>query len=304
MTIDGTSSVAGPQPHVEQLAELAALAATQMDAPGFFDLIRTPGKFDAGVRGRLDQIEKLVRRALQDLGRAHTMADTVQVQQHAWRLLAGLSVWMPRLEAPDETDWAEVANSLIPVTRDSDLLAALRLRDRLVTLAAEYSPKSARVDLTVLRRDAHDALDPTARRHQQGWQALDHLHRRALASVRDEIKEIAGDRRLRLDRSAAAAALADTLAGAAAVVVGGESGVGKSALALGLPGTDAADADRLQALCINLRHVHKLTVEFEKTLGCPLSDASGRTERSTTRARHRRRGRRCRGQRPRAALPR
>ena len=267
--------VAGPQPHVEQLAELAALAATQMDAPGFFDLIRTPGKFDAGVRGRLDQIEKLVRRALQDLGRAHTMADTVQVQQHAWRLLAGLSVWMPRLEAPDETDWAEVANSLIPVTRDSDLLAALRLRDRLVTLAAEYSPKSARVDLTVLRRDAHDALDPTARRHQQGWQALDHLHRRALASVRDEIKEIAGDRRLRLDRSAAAAALADTLAGAAAVVVGGESGVGKSALALGLPGTDAADADRLQALCINLRHVHKLTVEFEKTLGCPLSTLLG-----------------------------
>ena len=264
--------VAGLQPHAEQLADLAALAATQMDAPGFFDLIRTPGKFDAGVRGRLDQIEKLVQRALHDLGRADTdTADTVQVQQHAWRLLAGLSVSMPRLEAPDETDWAEVANSLIPVARDSDLAAASRLRDRLVTLAAEYSPKSARVDLTVLRRDAHDALDPTARRHQQGWQAIDHLHRRALASVRDEIKEIDGDRRLRLDRSAAAEALAETVAGAAAVVVGGESGVGKSALALGLPGTDAADADRVQALWINLRHVHKLTVAFEKTLGCPLS---------------------------------
>lgn len=264
--------VAGSQPHAEQLAELAALAETQMDAPGFFDLVRTPGKFDAGVRGRLDQIEKLVQRALHDIGRADTdKADTVQVQQHAWRLLAGLSVSMPRLEAPDETDWAEVANSLIPVARDSDLAAAAQLRDRLVTLAAEYSPKSARVDLTVLRRDAHDALDPTARRHQQGWQALDHLHHRALASVRGEIKEIDGDRRLRLDRSAAAAALAETVAGAAAVVVAGESGVGKSALALGLPGTDAAGANRVQALCINLRHVHKLTVEFEKTLGCSLA---------------------------------
>ena len=259
--------VAGSQPHAKQLAELAALAATQKDARGLFDLIRTPGKFDAGVRGRLDQIEKLVRRALYDLGRA----DAVQGQQHAWRLLAGLSVSMPRLEAPDDTDWAEVANSLIPVARDSDLAAASRLRDRLVALAAEYSPKSARVDLIVLRRDAHDALDPTARRHQQGWQALDHLHRRALASVRDEIREIDGDRRLRLDRSAAAAALAETVAGAAAVVVGGESGVGKSALALGLPGTDTAGADRVQALCINLRQVYKLTVEFEKTLGCPLS---------------------------------
>ena len=142
--------VAGSQPHAEQLAELAALGAAQMDAPGFFDLIRTPGKFEAGIRGRLDQIEKLVQRALQDLGRADTdTADTVQVQQHVWRLLAGLSVSMPRLEAPDETDWAEVANSLIPVARDSDLAAAARLRDRLVTLAAEYSPKSARVDLTV-----------------------------------------------------------------------------------------------------------------------------------------------------------
>ena len=264
--------VAGRQPHAEQLAKLADVAAAQMDAPGFFDLIRTPGKFDTYVRGRLGQIEMLVQRALHDLGRADTdTADTVQVQQHTWRLLAGLSVSMPRLEAPDDTDWAEVANSLISVARDSDLAAASRLRDRLVTLAAEYSPKSARVDLTVLRRDAHDALDPTARRHQQGWQALDHLHCRVLASVRDEIKEIDGDRRLRLDRKAAAAALAETVAGAAAVVVGGESGVGKSALALGLPGTDAADTDRVQALCIDLRHVHKLTVEFEKTLGCPLS---------------------------------
>ena len=152
--------VAGSQPHAKQLAELAALAATQMDARSFFDLIRTPGKFDAGVRGRLDQIEKLVRRALHDLGRADSdTADAVQVQQHAWRLLAGLSVSMPRLEAPNETDWAEVVNKLVPVARDSDLAAAARLRDRLVTLAAEYSPKSARVDLTVLRRDAHDALD-------------------------------------------------------------------------------------------------------------------------------------------------
>ena len=264
--------VAGAQPHAEQLAELAAHAATQMDAPGFVDLIRTPGKFPAGIRGRLDQVEKLVQRALNDLGRADTdTADTVQVQQHVWRLLAGLSVSMPRFEAPDETDWAEVANTLIPVARDSDLAAASQLRDRLITLAAEYSPKSARVDLTVLRRDAHDALDPTVRRHPQGWRTLDHLHRSALASVRDEIKEIDGDRRLRLDRNAAAAALAETVAGASAVLVRGESGVGKSALALGLSRADAADADRVQALCINLRHVHKLTVEFVKTLGCPLS---------------------------------
>ena len=262
--------VAGPQQHAVQLATLASLASAQKDARGFFALVRTPGKFDAGICGRLDHIEKLVKYALDDLGR--TEADTVQVQQHAWRLLGGLSVSTPRLETPDETDWSEVTNKLIAVARGSDLAAASRLRDRLVTLANEYAPKSACLDLTVLRRDAHALLDPTVKRHQKGWQALNHLHLEALASVRNDVKEIDGDRRGRLDRSTAASALAKTVAGAAAVVVSGESGVGKSALTLlGLSGTDAVDTDSVQALCINLRHVHKLTVEFEATLGCPLS---------------------------------
>ena len=59
---------------------------------------------------------------------------------------------MPRLESSNETDWSAVENSLIPVARTSDLVGASRLRDRLVALASEYSPKSARVDLTMLRR--------------------------------------------------------------------------------------------------------------------------------------------------------
>ena len=45
--------VAGPQQHAQQLGSLAGLAAVQMDAPGFFDLVHTPKKFDEGVRSRL-----------------------------------------------------------------------------------------------------------------------------------------------------------------------------------------------------------------------------------------------------------
>ena len=261
--------VAGPQPHAKQLAKLADLATKQMDAPGFFDLVRTPGRFDAGVRGRLDQIEKLVKGTLHDLGEAE--AAPAIVQQRAWQLLARLTVSMPRLESPDETDWSAVANSLTPVARRSDLTAASRLRDRLVALASDYAPKSARVDLTLLRRDAHPMLDPATRRHKRGWQALDHLHHRALASVRDEIKDIDGGRYVRLDRNGAAGELVAAAAGARAVVVTGESGVGKSALALlGVAAESAADPDNLQTQCINLRQVPKLTVEFESTLGCPL----------------------------------
>ena len=260
--------VAGLQPPAEQLAKLASLAAGQMDAPGFFDLIRTPNKFDAGIRRRLDHLEKLVELALHDLGAVE--ADTALVQQHVWQLLQALTVSMPRLESPDETDWSAVMNSLIPVARGSDLTAASQLRDRLVTLAGEYSPKSARVDLKLLRRDAHALLDPTTRRHQQGWQVLNHLHCTPLASVRDEITTSDGARRVRLDRSAEASGLAKTATNAPAVVVSGESGVGKSALAL-LGLTKAADPNSIQASCIDLRQVPKLTVEFEAKLGCPLS---------------------------------
>ena len=149
--------VAGAQDHAEQLAWLADLASKQMDAPSFFDLVRTPGKFSAGVRGRLDQIEALVRLALMDLGVADPGAQVVQ--QRTWELLSRLIVLMPRLETPDEADWAAVTNALIPVARGADLYGASRLRDRLVALADEYPPKAATVDLSLLRRDAHQALE-------------------------------------------------------------------------------------------------------------------------------------------------
>ena len=266
--------VAGPQTRAEQLEKLTHIAARQMDPPGFFDLVRAPGKFDARVRGRLDQLEELVKWALHDLG--VTAADTAAVQRHTWDLLARLTVSMPRLESPDESDWADVANRLVPVARGSDLMAAFRLRDRLVALVSEYSPAAARVDLKVLRRDAHAVLHPTTRRHRRGWEALDHLHDGALASVRDEITASDGTRRVRLDRHAARAQLLSGIADAAAVVVTGESGVGKSALALlGLTAASTDAPDILQALCINLRHVPRLTLDFVSKLGCPLSTLLG-----------------------------
>lgn len=262
--------VAGSQTHAEQLAKLAAHAAVQMDAPGFFELIQTPNKFDTGVRGRLDQLQRLVDAALHDLGDAEVASTLVQLRN--WQLLSRLSVLMPRLESPDETDWSAVENSLIAVARDSGLAGASRLRDQLADLAAEYSPKGARVDLAMLRRAVHDCLDSAARRHRQGWQALDHLHDGALASVRDKITASDGADGVHLDRSAAAAELAAAVADTAALVVSGESGVGKSALTLlPLAAASAADPDSVQVLCVNLRHIPALTVEFENALGCPLS---------------------------------
>ena len=190
--------VAGPQQHAEQLAKLVDHAANQMDAPGFFALIRTPKKFDAGIRGRLDQLSKLVECALSDLGFVDT--DMNLVQERTWQLLSRLTVLMPRLESPDETDWSAVENSLIQVARGSDLAGGSRLRNQLLMLAGEYSPRAARVDLTLLRRDAHALLDLMVRRNRQGWRMLDHLQSGALTSVSDEITESDGARRVRLAR--------------------------------------------------------------------------------------------------------
>lgn len=263
--------VAGPQPHAKQLAELADHARVQMDADGFFDLVRTPSKFSASNRRRLDQLETLVERALVDLG--EFQPGTAVVQRRTWQLLSSLTVLMLRLETPDVTDWSAVTNALIPVARYADLSNAAMLRDRLIALADKYAPKAARIDLSLLRRDTHDLLETTIQRHEQGWRALKHLHDRALGSVCGEIVSSDGSRRVRLDRSDAASGLLDTIADAHAVVVSGESGVGKSALAI-LSLADAAESDphAIQALCVNLRHVPPLTVEFQTILSSPLAD--------------------------------
>src|SRR5438477_415573 len=162
--------VAGPQDHAKQLAELADLAQHQMDAKAFFQLVRTPNKFTADVRARLDHVEGLVKQGLADLD--VPAPDTVLVQQRTWELLSRLTILMPRLEPPDETDWAMVGNSLIPVARGGDLVGASRLRDRLLALADEYAPKAAAVDLTILRRSVYTAFDSSVRRNQRGWQVL------------------------------------------------------------------------------------------------------------------------------------
>ncbi|MGO9964164.1 MAG: hypothetical protein ACLPUG_12130 [Acidimicrobiales bacterium] len=262
--------VAGTQGHATQLASLAGLASKQMDASSFFDLVRTPGKFAADIQGRLTQLEALVRLALEGLGAADFGEESVA--QRAWELLSRLTVLMPRLETPDEADWAAVTNALTSVARGADLYGASGLRDRLVALAAEYSPKAATVDLSLLRRDVHELLDSATRRHRQGWQALTHLHSRAV-SVRAEIASNDGSRTLRLDRRDAAAKLLAVVASpVAAVVAHGDSGVGKSALVVHMA-ADAAETcpDTTQLLCLNLRHLPATTLALESFLGVPLA---------------------------------
>ena len=285
-------AVAGPQDHAEQLKALAGLAADQSHAEGFFGLVRTPKKFDKQVSDRLVQVEKLVRRALVDLGVSEP--STGVVEQQVWKLLSRLVVLMPRVESTDDPDWSMLANLLIPVSRGHDLYGGTLLRDRLLVLADDWAPSAGSVNMSMLRRAVHDLVDPAVRRHRAGWRALDLLGEQARAAVGDEIVSGDGARRVRVDRGDVTAGLAAAVGSADGVVVHGESGVGKSAAALGLLTTtkrraeaederdaahdpvDAAgareSAGESQVVCMNLRHLQRTALEFEGTLGVPLRD--------------------------------
>ena len=159
------------------------------------------------------------------------------------------------------------------MARGISLSGAEKLRDRLLTLASDYSPRAARVDLKILRRDAHETLDTKYRRYRQGWQILDHLHGNALLWLREEVTDSDRIRRVSLDRSDVTGRLLAAIGEADAVVVVGESGVGKSALTI--RALSAGDPDTMGGLCINLRQMPKLTIEFEARLGIPLSELLG-----------------------------
>ena len=261
--------VSGPVEHANQLAQLADLAVGQMDSPGLFRLVNTPGKFASGLRRRLKHLTKLVDLSLRHLGAPDP--DARIVEERTWQLLSRLKVLMPRLETPDETDWAAVATNLSGVARHSED-ATSSLRDRLLALAGDYSSKAARVDLTILRRDCHVLLDTKTRRHRRGWRTLERIDDFARDAVLAELTGRDGNRSMHLERNDATEALAKVISGAQAVVVSGESGVGKSALAVrGLTAKTVAERDRFQIVCLNLRHIPPLPIDFENALGQPLS---------------------------------
>ena len=263
--------VAGDQSHAKQLSDLAKHATSQMDALGFFDLIRTPGKFHDDIRKRLDHLENLVENSLVDLN--VTEVAEGEVQQHTWQLLRSLTVSMPRLETPDETDWGTVANSLVSVSRNSNLTSALSLRDKLFDLASNYSAKAAHVDSPLLLRDTRTLIELASRHNKRGRQVLDLLNRQALEAVRTEIVSTNRSRCVCLDRRAQTIELSKKVTEAHAVAVSGEPGVGKSALVVrGLTTVAEEGPNETRVSCMNLRHIPKLPINLQDKFGVPLSE--------------------------------
>jgi hypothetical protein len=258
--------VAGQQDHARELAELVGLAAQQMKAEGFFALIGTQPKTRKALADRLVHVQALVAGALEELGVEN--ADESQARARTWELLLRLDVLMPRIEEPDRSDWGAVLNRLVPLARGNDLVGAEHLLDRLENLAGQYAPSAAHVDLTLLRRDVGSLLEPGVRRNEQGWSLLRHLETQALAAVRDKLGLGDGERMLHIDRNVDGRELIAQAKAAECLLVTGESGVGKSALVLGASSAAAGEeAEELEVLCLNLRHLPTNSLDLVTSLG-------------------------------------
>lgn len=262
-------AVGGKQTQTDQLAELADAARAQATASAFFELLTTPNRFAKALVDRLTHVADLIKHALVELGTPEP-ADEL-VRGRTWELLRVLWVLSPRVEEPDARDWADVQNRLIPVAAGENLVAAGRLRDRLEVLAGQYAPRAATVDAKLLRRDVHALLQPGRRRHKQGWELLKQLHSLATGAVRNHIG--VGAQSFVLDRSGDACSLVAAADASAALVVSGESGVGKSSLALAAVAKPQEDSPgETQTVSLNLRQLPESWMELLARLGAPLAD--------------------------------
>lgn len=262
-------AVSGAQAHAQQLAELAEHAKTQRDAPGFFSLLRTPKKFGKALRTRLDHLEELVRLALPDLG--ISVSNDSEVESYVWQLLRRFVVLMPRVEPPDTADWDSARRHLRHVARGGAVLTAGQLLDRLEILAAQYSPRAAVVDQTMLRRDVHTLIGDARSGTSEAWQLLNQLQQQARAGIRDHVGFDQGDARLHLDRTSDAQAVIALAQDADALVVTGESGVGKSALVLdAITSAERARKSEMQLVWLNLRQLPERSFDLTAQLGYPL----------------------------------
>ena len=259
-------AVAGRQDHCEELAKLADLAHDQKDAEGFFELVKTPKKFKKAVSSRLTHTTALVTSALAGPNNSHVEDTTARLV--TWNLLRRLEVLMLDIEAPYEQVWADITNRLTAVARGRDLDGGEKLRDRLVALAADWSPNAATVDLNLLRRDVHGLLDGPATRHAAGWDRLHQVHQDALAAVSTQLGQDEPDGTLRLDRGDKAEALMAAVRSSEALVVHGNSGTGKSALTLQTATAAAAGKpDQVEVLCLNLRQLPEAPLSLTADLG-------------------------------------
>lgn len=267
-------ATAGRSDQWDQVATLCGIARAHADPESFQASMDVDRRWSMAVRKRHEHFLGMVEKVVED--------DTTQeeILRLEWRLLGRLHILGFAVQSPDEGDRTAVATSLDSVA--SAAADGVVVRDRLEVEATRYDATGAVVDLKVLRRDIHAVLESAATRSRHAWSVLAEQRKLAVAGVRATIGDESSGGPVEISFANRRERLADALreAGtrASALLVSGESGIGKSALTLSaVAELEAADPAGFQGVVVNFRGMPQSSLELRAALGVSLEDVLAET---------------------------
>jgi hypothetical protein len=254
----------------QQLAVLCDIARSCADAAAFAASLAVEQRWSKQVRGRFRQFLLMVNAAA---GGTETDAE---VLSRAFRLLSRLHILGFAVQNANDGDRTAAATALDSVA--ADIVDGVVLRDRLEVEATRYDATGAVVDMNLLRRDLHAMLRVASTRTARAWEALAEHRVLATATVRANLGQ-ASPAVAPLDiafsdrREVLIAAIQAAGSNAAALVVAGESGTGKSALTLScIQQLEAEEPESFEALVVNFRALPETSMEFRSAIGASISE--------------------------------
>lgn len=255
-------AVAGMTNAHREVQRLASLARDNSTEAEFHAQVHEPERH-GNYANRYEHITGLVKKARPD-------AAEDDLRDLVWLLLNRLWIRDFRVESDDESDWVEIGNRLNPLARAGKSGADVR-NDLHSACATQFDQKGTAVDHSLVRRKIHSVLASDAARSEAAWAQLDVEQNSAMVAVRHKL---AGA--VELPRTKLRAAVQEVLASAGttrgAVLLTGESGTGKSALAVSAASTLAAADSDFQFVVLNLRRTRDSVAALSRDLGLPLAD--------------------------------
>ncbi|WP_199918770.1 hypothetical protein, partial [Streptomyces sp. NRRL S-15] len=219
-------ATAGRRNQWDELATLCDIARAHADLEAFQASMDVDGRWSKPVRERHEHFLKMVEKVVEG---ETTPKEALRL---AWRLLGRLHILGFAVQSPDEGDRAAAATSLDVVA--SAAADGVEVRNQLEVEATRYDATGGVVDLKMLRRDIHVVLESTATRSRHAWSVLAEQRKLAIAGVRTTIGDESSGGPVEISfadrREQLAEALRDAGTRASALLVSGESGIGKSAL--------------------------------------------------------------------------
>lgn len=258
-------AVSGWKPQWDELSRLTVIARSHDGLGSFEASIGVDGRWTREVRGRWKCFEKMVAKA------SGAVSGTSVVRESAWRLLTRLSVLRFDVVSPDERDRAALATSLDAVAVADGVV----LRDALEVHAARYDSTGAVVGRGLLRRDVHALVNVAATRTGSVWSALLEHRRAAVSGVGTTVGDASGVGALTVPFEERRVSLAEAMravgSAATGLVVGGESGTGKSALVLStVAELEAAYPGEVESVVVNFRALPSTGLAFRAAVGLSL----------------------------------